>query len=251
MIITKARIDIKIMAVLKRREYASKLADSINLSDRNIIYDDRGVAGGGDAWYNAKRCWLYPLEAGVTHRLVLQDDIIVCNDFSDYVLKAVEKYPNAIWSFYNGGWIKDEYKTKNTPYCRIRGCRTGACALLIPVEHIRKMIEFTNNFLGSDYKHDDQRIGFYSLCNGVDVMCCIPSLSDHIGFDSCIPHHNNKNRVSRTFNRNIGNENWDSDEVNITPFMTNNFWLPKGFSRADLIKNMIQNAVEKIKKQET
>jgi len=247
----KVKIDIKIMAVLKRKDNALRLAESTSLSNRDIIFDDRGVAGGGDAWYNAKRCWLFPLEAGTTHRLVLQDDIIVCNDFTDYVLKAVEQHPKAIWSFYNGGWIKNEFKTKNTPYCKINGCRTGAQALLIPVEHIQKMIDFTDNFLGSDYKHDDQRVGFYSLCNGINVMCCIPSLSDHIGFDSCIPHHNNKSRVSRTFNKDIKGENWDSKEINSTPFMTNNFWLPKNFSRTDLIKDMIKNASEKIKKQKT
>lgn len=238
------RIDVKIMSVLSRKKYACELAKTIEISNDNIVFDDRGINGGGSAWYNAKRIWSLDTN-GFSHRLVLQDDILLCNDFLNYVEKCVEKYPDVIWTFYNGVWIKPEFKRKDTPYTIVKGGALSGQAVCIPIQYIQNMIEWTDEILGYDFKHDDGRIGFYSLCNDIPVMCTIPSLVNHDNdVKSCIPNHNNRNRRSSTF-YDPKSENWDSEEINYTTLLTNEIWLPKNHPRKGVVETMKKNAITK------
>lgn len=241
---TNAQIDIKIMAVVARRDLAVSIADSIGIDKANIVFDDRGIYGGGGAWYNAKRIWKMPTKE-FTHRLILQDDIVCCDDFVKYVQICVEKYPESIWTFYNGCWIKNEQKKINTPYLKINGCKTSGQAICLPTSHISRMLEYTDNVLGADFKHDDGRIGLYALMNDVDMMATIPSLSNHLQVKSMIPNHNAGNRFSKTFQQEVSNENWDSDNINETPWLVNDIWLNKKHSRKKYVDTLLNKAREK------
>lgn len=232
------------MAVLSRRKWAEEIARSIGLDPSNIVYDNRGFSGGGDAWYNARRIWTMPAE-DCSHRLVLQDDIICCDDFLHYVNIAVDKYPNCVWTFYNGVWIPQSCKKLNTPYCKVRGNKVGGPALLMPVEMAHDMVSYTDAILGADFKHDDGRIGFYALAKGIDTMCCIPSLVQHKNEGTVIPHHGGKGRVSSTFQQNVSRETWDSTEINYSPFVANTMWLPKDHPRKAYVERVIRNAKSK------
>lgn len=214
-----------------------------------VVYDNRGVNGGGNCWYNIKRCWQYPLEQGATHRLIICDDAELCDDFVKYATMCINKFPDAIWTFYNGSWIKDSCKKKDTPYTLVTGGKMGGLGICLPVEHIEPMIRFTDSWLGRDFIHDDGRVCFYALKNEIPVMCCIPSLMQHIGTKSYIPHHNNPNRVSRTFRKDVSEENWDSDEYNVHPWVVNDIWLPQDHPRKAAVERVLKDAKDKKKKQ--
>lgn len=222
------KLDIKIMGVKKRAPMIARLMQETGLDRSCVVLDDRGIAGGGDAWYNAKRAWLSPIPEGVTHRMVLQDDILICNDFIDICNKAIRQFPDAIWSMHSGVWVLPKYRTIDSPYIQIRGCKTSGEAIIMPVEHIEKMIAWSDAVFGRQYKHDDGRIGFYALANNVRMMGTIPSLTEHLQVDSCIPNHNCRKRIAKAWvGKDIGIQNWDTTEYNTTPIMTNDIWIFK------------------------
>lgn len=73
-------IGIRVTAVESRREMAEHLKEKLNLTDEHIIYDDRPE--GGNAMYTVKKAWRDPLTEGETHRVVLNEDVEVCDNFT-------------------------------------------------------------------------------------------------------------------------------------------------------------------------
>ena len=94
-------IDIKVMAVESRKEHAESVLEKVRDNPTaKIIYDDRGINGGGGAWYNARRCWLTNTNA--EYQMVIQDDVVLCDDFLKYVDKCINFQQEAVWSFTSG-----------------------------------------------------------------------------------------------------------------------------------------------------
>lgn len=234
------KLDVKIMGVKKRAGLISTLLKRLNLDRSCVVLDDRGVGGGGDAWYNAKRAWLSPIPKGCTHRLVLQDDVVVCNDFLEICNKIITVFPDAIFALYGGCWVKPEMRKNDSPYINYRGCGIGGPAIIMPVEHIAKMIVWSDKVFGEDYKHDDGRIGFYALCNGVQVLGTIPDLTDHLPVQTMIRGHNRKDRVSKSWiGEDIGYQDWDNTDYNNTPFAMNDIWVFGDQEKYNRIKAVI------------
>lgn len=238
------KLDIKIMAVRSRQQYAERIANDIGISYSNIIYDDRGINGGGNAWYNAKRAWTQPIESEITHRLVVQDDVMVCSDFKGIANILINTMPNVCFTLSGGTWIEHSMKKTNSPYIRHNGGKVCANGIILPVNHIQKMIDWSDNLFGSDYPHDDGRVGFYCAWNKLDVVGTIPSLLCHTDVATCIPHHNCKKRISHTWvGKDIGNPDWSDVNLNESPFRTNYVWMDKSDSHYDNV-NMIQRIIK-------
>lgn len=242
------KIDIRIMGVEKRLPLIRDILARTGLPESCVVLDDRGFAGAGSAWYTAKKAWLAPLPEGTTHRLVLQDDADVCDNFIGLVNKCVGKFPNVAWTFYSATWITPDMKKHNSPYIRIRGCRVGGVALLLPVEHIQRMIDWSDGVFGEDFKHDDARVGWYCAYNAVPMFTTIPSLSEHKPVDTCIPHHHRKDRVAKTWiGRDVSNQNWDSVHYSESPIIVNHIWLPKDHPRWPQVNAMVERAKARVK----
>lgn len=241
------KLDVKIMGVKKRLPLIMNLVHRTGLDAKSVVLDDRGENGGGDAWYNAKRAWLAPLPEGTTHRMVLQDDICVCDDFIDICNKIISVFPDAIFALHGGSWITPNMKKTKSPYINVRGCGISGQAIIIPVHHIPKMMAWSDEVLGKEYKHDDGRIGFYALCNNVKVFGTIPDLTDHIPVDTCIRGHNRKDRVSKTWiGSNIGKQDWDNTDYNSTPLMTNDIWIWGDDERKENVQAIVSEAKRRL-----
>ena len=77
----------------------------------------------------------------------------------------------------------------------------------------------------------------------------IPSLTDHLTVNSCIPNHNRKDRVSRTWvGSNIGQQEWENKDYNESPVIVSNVWLPKDDPRWDKVNEVTRIAKENAKK---
>ena len=241
------KVDCKIMGVTARLQYIKALKTRLGLTWEDCVFDDRGYTGGGDAWYNAKRAWTAPLAADVTHRLVLQDDAIVCDGFLEAVHKAVGKHPEAAWSFYNKHTIRIK-RTHDTPYFRQNGGQTGGVALLLPVAHIRRMIDWSDGIFGAKYKHDDSRFGWYCQANEVPFYGLEPSLVGHRSIDSTIPHHNDKRRRCGDFAEDVRGINFAADEANESAWCLPYIWLNKNdpnYENAQRMADGVKNARKK------
>ena len=144
------KLDVRIMGVKTRRALIAEIIASAGLDPSCIVFDDRGENGGGDCWYTAKKAWLAPLPEGTTHRLVLQDDVLVCDNFVQICDKIIEVFPEVAWNLYNGPWVRAEMKKTASPYINFRGCKCGGPAIILPVQHIKPMIEWSDGVYG-DY----------------------------------------------------------------------------------------------------
>lgn len=232
------KLDVKIMAVLSRKNHAEELL--LHIPEASIIYDDRGLNGGGDAWYNAKRIWT--ADADCTHRLVLQDDAILCDDFLRYVEKCIAFNPSCVWTFHAGWKAEQKFKpSPHTPYVRIRGCKTSGQAVLMPIGYAKDMVIDTDIAFGTDYKHDDSRIGWWCAYNGIDVFGTNPQLVDHKQIKSTLKYHNAV-RYSRTFRNNVSDLNWDAQTFTDTPIIFPHLWTdnPRAIAYCEVAKEKIK-----------
>ena len=239
------KLDIRIMGVKSRLPYIQRLAKHLNLAPENIVLDDRGPDGGGSAWYNAKRAWSMPT-GDSTHRMVIQDDVIVCNDFLNICNQIIEQFPDAVFAFSGGAWIKPELRKTDSPYVRLKGSCISAQAIIMPVNLIHDMIVWSDDIFGEEYKHDDGRIGWYCAYHDVPTYTVIPSLVEHLQIDSVLPHHNRKDRNCRTWiGTDIGDQDWTNKNASITGFRPCNMWMNPNDPHFPAVKSMMCMAAEK------
>lgn len=241
----KTKLDIKLMGVKKRRALMLETLSRTGLDPSCIVFDDRGESGGGNCWYTAKKAWLAPLPEGTTHRLVLQDDALVCNDFVETVNKIVETFPDVAWALNGGVWLKESMRKTESPYINLRGAKCSGEAIIFPVEHIKPMIEWSDSIFGEEYIHDMTRYGYYCAYHKIRMFGTIPSLVDHLQVDSFIPHHNRRDRVCKTWiGENLGEQDWGNKDYNESPVILSNIWLPKNDERWEKVNEIVRISKE-------
>lgn len=119
------KFDIVIYGVEKRLNniYAlkDKLQKQIGSKDISvkIVLDDRTTNNPfhpNGSYYTAKKAWFSDLESDVTHRICLQDDVDISDNFIEVVTKIIDSKPDAIitlmpyfskpnfwtWCYYSG-----------------------------------------------------------------------------------------------------------------------------------------------------
>lgn len=239
------KLDIRIMGVKSRMPLIRTLADRLELHPENIVLDDRGPNGGGSAWYNAKRAWSLPF-GDATHRMVIQDDVIVCNDFLSICSTIIEQFPDAAFAFSGGAWIRTDMRKTDSPYVRLKGSCISAQAIILPVQLIHDMIAWSDDIFGTEYRHDDGRIGWYLAYHNIPTYTVIPSLVEHLQIDSVIPHHNRKDRNCRAWiGEDIGPQDWTNKNASVTAFRPCNMWLNKSDPHYHKVVGMMSVAAEK------
>lgn len=167
--------DIRIMAMPSRRENVERLQKELDIPDDNVFYDEKHEG----AFVNARRAWLKPTDCD--HILVLQDDVVVCDDFKCLVSKCIEKHPNDIISYFS-----THDKVYDTPYLRVMNKNIGAPAISMPADVARTIWEEGPNAFFNKDKADDKHISLCAFEHGIDMLCIQPSLVQHIGDESTI-----------------------------------------------------------------
>jgi len=222
----KYKCDIKIMAVKPRRHMVLDMLNQMGLEEKDtVIYDDR--PGGGGTLYTCRKCWEAQIPDGVTHRLVLQDDLLLCNDFPAIVNRMVNAQPNLIFSLFCPR-VKPEDMKPETPYMIIKGVNAWGPGNLMPVKHIKPMFEFADKELGKDFPFDDGIYIWYARKNGLKIATTIPSLLQHLCPTESTLGYNNKNKVSKVWiGQDVSDYNWDTHFVGYTKPMGESMTLEK------------------------
>lgn len=194
-------IDIRIMASPKRADYVKELVNKLGLSEDIVVWDDR--PNGGDAMYTARKAWLYPLPEGCTHRLVLQDDIDVCEDFIKHATAIADRHPTHVVSLICFNEPTNYPNKKNTPYYKIKDNMSG-CAIMLPVDIIKPCMEWCEESNDEILKpHDDLMISKYCRDNNILMVTIIPSIVQHLGgYESLLNIEYGWNRKSKHYNPN-------------------------------------------------
>lgn len=169
--------DIRIMAHPSRRENVLRMLSKLDMDEDIVSWDDR--PNGGDAIYTAEKAWLSPAEPGITHRVVLQDDIELCDKFLCAVGKIIRDLPDACVSLYNG-LPADLRADKTNPYIQVNEvCGPG---IILPMKYVQDCWAWiARQPDGPDRWHDDRMILRYCQHRGVPIYSTVPLTIQHIG----------------------------------------------------------------------
>lgn len=189
-------IDIRLMAHPSRRDNVMKILSQLSLSEDIVVWDDRNH--GGDAMYTAQKAWTLPIPDGCTHRLVLQDDIEICDGFLDIVNVVAKKHSSQVISFFHC----EEYDEKNR---YVNTGRLWGCAVMIPTHLIKDCWEYIKHIPEEPWctkpelvmPHDTDCIMLWTVKDNIPIINTVPSLVQHIGDDSLVGCK--EKRISKDF----------------------------------------------------
>lgn len=203
--------DIKVYGVTKRMPLIKNIVDKLNLTDDDVYLDDR--PNGGDAFYTSKKALLATPAFEISHRIVLQDDVEVCNNFKEIVAEIIKTHPDKIialfpWDFYLKMVIdanKDIVGT--TPYVANSKHVTG-CGFILPCKYIQSYLNWAEERCHKDF-YEDEAWFKWAKDNGVTILNTIPALIQHLGDESLVFKDNALIRRTEFYEENP-RANWDS-----------------------------------------
>ena len=206
------KFDIKITGVHQRDQWINDLKKELNLKDTDVIYDDR--PNGGNAIYTVEKAWMEPIPEGITHRLVIQDDVIVCNDFISIVNKMINAHPDAIFALFPNAYRRYEqlniFKEINTPY--ITGKGFSGNAIILPVKYIEPCFKSLHIKCKDKFFNqiEDQVMHRWIKEHNIDIINTCPAIVQHIGDDSVLTPGREIRRTS-WFEKDISSDvNWNN-----------------------------------------
>lgn len=131
---------------------------------------DHRIANRRGCWPMARRAWALSEHAppSCTHHLVLEDDAVLCADFSRRLAEAIALAPNAVLSLFRG-----------SRYCSV--------ATVMPRSLIVPWLAWTARE-SKTRPHHDQLIDLGCVALGYDHRWCDPSLVDCADVPSLLGH---------------------------------------------------------------
>lgn len=192
----KTNIDIRIMGCHKRDKNISKLVSDLHLPKENVVYDDR--PSGGDAMYTARKAWLSEPNYPFTHRLVLQDDVEVCENFLLIINTIVRAHPNRVISLINFMTPVNYPNHKNTPYYKVNFI--PGCGIIMPKWVIKPCMQWCKESTNELLKpHDGLMISKYCREHSVTMITTIPNIIQHYDNDTLLHQTYTWKRISKTY----------------------------------------------------
>lgn len=204
-------ISIKIVGVREREYMIDEMNRQLQLSAGDIIYDER--PGGGYAFPMLKKAWLDPYAEEETHRVVLNDDLELCDDFINICNQIAKAQPNSIVSFFstyfNSSYCDQEIQKLQTPYVR-HDVGIFGCAIMMPKNVAIECMEFTSmNY--PDIKFESRAFTEFARERGIPIITTLPGLVQHIGDESLVDQSLPIRRTTRF--KKYPEADWNTKEV--------------------------------------
>ena len=203
-------ISIKIVGVREREYMIDEMNRQLQLPAGDIIYDER--PGGGYAFPILKKAWLDPFAEGETHRIVLNDDLELCDDFINICNQITKAQPNSIvsfFSYFNSSYCDQEIQKLQTPYVR-HDVGIFGCAIMMPKNVAIECMEFTSmNY--PDIKFESRAFTEFARERGIPIITTLPCLVQHIGDSSLVDRSLPIRRTTR-FEK-YPDADWNTKEV--------------------------------------
>ena len=204
-------ISIKIVGVREREYMIDEMNRQLQLPAGDIIYDER--PGGGYAFPILKKAWLDPFAEGETHRIVLNDDLELCDDFINICNQIAKAQPNSIVSFFstyfNSSYCDQEIQKLQTPYVR-HDVGIFGCAIMMPKNVAIECMEFTSmNY--PDIKFESRAFTEFARERGIHIITTLPGLVQHIGDESLVDQSLPIRRTTRF--KKYPEADWNTKEV--------------------------------------
>ncbi len=178
------RISIGIMAHIQREEWVNEMLQAIPEDDFGpvkVYYDREPLATSRDdkadrCWANARRVWADAHE-GATHRLLLQDDIVLCGDFLEAVRKAINACArDGVLGLFTIRKAVEEAVKDGRQWVAAADGAWGQ-AICLPAKLLPSFLNFADRFCHKS--QDDQRLMAYLHVTNRLVFTPVPTLIDH------------------------------------------------------------------------
>lgn len=208
------KFDIKIYGIHQRDNFILSLVNKLNLDIDDVLYDEtEGICQPTRIFEQALNL---SYNQNITHRIILQDDVDVCNDFYDSVKKIIDAHPDWVIFLFPVsyvGWERDhQFIDMNTPYIE---CKIAAgCGIIIPTKYIKPFLSWAHRTYGDKMyeKPDDLLLQEWLNYCKITYVNTKPSLIQHIGDVSIITPHKKIRRTQWFLNETL-NTNWECDEI--------------------------------------
>jgi hypothetical protein len=149
-----------------------------------VPVEDPDPAGIPSPIRTAKKAWA-TIAPGVTHHLVLQDDVAIAPDFASRLQALIERFPDRPVALYIG-----DYAAYNSFQARMAALAGQSWVNLVPWEWVptlglvmprglaTDLAAFLHGF-GDDYIADDEAIRLFCAWRRLQLVAPIPHLLDH------------------------------------------------------------------------
>lgn len=177
-------VSVAVQAHPARTEMAEALAAQIPGCE--VVYDPCPPNMRPSAW-RTYRLALERTPADCTHRLVIQDDALLCRDFSEVVPRVAEAQPDALVCLFVAGHPTNCANAvfaacdQDHPFCDLPVASwIPAVATMWPVELIAPALAFVDEQNWPvGFTADDEIIGRAARALGARVVATVPSLVEH------------------------------------------------------------------------
>lgn len=237
-------VDIKIVASRKRQEMAESLRDVLGLTDADIVYDESEETG--NPYTPVKQTWLLPHEEGVTHRVVLNDDVQVCSGFKQIIEQMARSHPDCVFSLFTMSFDSEFYDDFingiESPYVNHNWGLWG-CAIMMPIGIVEDCFNYIDTVFGKDAIESYGILSFLKQ-REIPILTTIPVTVQHIGDDSLFDPSLPIRRTTRFEEKPTAD--WTSNKVEAAPDLD---WfkpiqIGKIPDRTDRILNMLKGVDE-------
>lgn len=200
------KVDIIIMGCHERDVNIDILLNKLELSKNNVVYDNNHDG----PLSTALKAWTYQYNSEITHRILLQDDAAVCDNFKQICERIVVAHPNEVIALFPFDTIKIEFEHSDTPYYDLK--IFSGVGIIMPVKYIDGFCIYAKEHPFKD--KDNWTLYNYCKEQNIRMIQTVPALVQHLGDYSLYDTNADVRRV-KCFDENPV-ANWDSKEI-ITP----------------------------------
>ena len=201
-------IDCKIMSMLGRQYNVDQLKNILSLSDCDIVYDK----GDNSPLSTAISAWGKPYMNGITHRVLLQDDVQVCNGFAKICDRISLSHPNEVVGLFPFDTLNIDFDLNDSPFYDLS--ILSGCAIMMPVKYIESFIEYAKEKPVEN--RDNWTLRAFCEDNGIRMIQTVPALVQHIG-DVSLFCASSGIRRTKYFQENPIAD-WDTQKINTPKF---------------------------------
>ncbi|HCT76466.1 MAG TPA: hypothetical protein DGG94_10255 [Micromonosporaceae bacterium] len=204
---TEPSLSIAIMSHPKRAVEARTLAS--RLEEARVVIDPAPM-GAPSPLKTAIHAWR-AIAAGATHHLVVQDDIVLSDEFLQRVRAGVALFPDAALTFYanwssrNAAAIRLAAGAGATWVQEMTGEYFPTLAMVLPAKYIEDYTDLATRF-SAWWSDDDDMMREFLMTRDIDAYATAPCLVEHGSLDSVAGNHSHGARQAACFSPQSGQE---------------------------------------------
>jgi hypothetical protein len=203
-------IKIYIGSIVSRRNY---LADLLKQIPNAIVCVDVPLSGG--SWRTRRTQKLHGADSGCDWIIMLDDDVIVCDNFEYEAARCLSYCPGDIASLFIGRKNELVKRVKNGGYCWLESTNhVYGAATCLKSKLAKHMVCWDDKYVSVWNKSGDLHVSLYAAANHIKTYCSIPSLAEHRpDAHSTLFNGSNKDFMSSWFVKDASKIEWNSKSV--------------------------------------